>query len=42
MDELPMIYEVMLCNLLVWDVDKRWGVRGVMAMLAFDVWHTAS
>ncbi|KAJ9103887.1 hypothetical protein QFC21_002350 [Naganishia friedmannii] len=42
MDELPMIYEVMLCNLLVWDVDKRWGYRGIVAMLAFDVWHTAS
>lgn len=40
------IYLAMLCTLLVWDTlpgfDMRWGLQGITAMLAFDVWLTAS
>ncbi|KAI5453568.1 alkaline ceramidase ydc1 [Naganishia albida] len=46
MDELPMIYLAMLCFLLMWDTlpgfNMRWGMHGIAAMLAFDVWLTAS
>lgn len=43
---LGQIYLAMLCTLLMWDTlpgfDMRWGMQGITAMLAFDVWLTAS
>lgn len=40
------IYLAMLCTLLMWDTlpgfEMRWGIHGIIAMLAFDIWLTAS